>query len=1245
VCLCPSRNTACLKLKNIAAGKNEAAEDVAKGRSIRELSQSEFPACVKERGTFMANFAFSRDHVHPYVKLGNETHAHFRPTRIRYPEYSAAALPFRWLMRSFVFGDERTGTGLVDRFPLQDVDLAFEPSESVLGFKTNWLQDHRNHRILLETFWAHVKEEESLVFFYAKQVPFVEDTGRRVIVGVGRVKSLGPLTEYEYDGPPGDRLRSLIWERMVGHSIRQSSLDGFLMPYHAAMEKSEDGLRFDPAEVAAFAPEDRFEEFSYATEHVGHDAAISALLSCRAALQRAGVLFQFDYSTQEAWIDKELGRLWKKRGAFPGMGAVLTANGIRLGNFVASALQDAIGDDGNPWSAWDDVLSGSTSHLDDELGRNIDPTIVKAWQHMKPNRRQFLELLSRADLSSEQAEVLAIPEKRSEFGLGAADDDFIQNPYLMYEATRLTRCPVSIGIVDRAMFPVRMLRERHPLPEDSRISTEVDARRLRALTIRELEREALNGHTLLPRDRIVLELRARAKSEGKDGADVTADLLQVAEDTLFEGVVQVVEMADGSTAYQLDRLTKAGQLIRRIISLRVNGSRLDLPVDWSSELDASLPQLPDDEVELELEVRARREKAAALKELAESRFSVLIGSAGTGKTTLLSILCRQTEVRQSGILLLAPTGKARVRMESIAKHAGTTNYQALTLAQFLSRSDRYRGDIQQYRMTGRPGENHGRTVVVDECSMLTEEMMAALLEALDGVHRLIFIGDPRQLPPIGAGRPFVDIVAELQPVSFEDPETRVGRGYAELCIPRRQGAGDREDVQLAAWFGAGETGPGEDQVFEILTGQRKSQFIEFIAWETPDEFESALASALASALGFNREVDEQVEFARSFGAHIDPNQSAWFGAAYKDRVGAGERSETWQILSPIRQKPWGVESINRLIQRRYMARMTALSRQFGWGKRIPSPMGDAQIVYGNKVINNRNTSVPKGRMYPEPPSRGYLANGEIGIVVGHRKTEKKPWKPDYIEVEFSTQPGTVFKYYESDFGEEGEASLDLAYALTVHKTQGSEFGTVFLVLPQSLQFLSRELLYTALTRQKDKIIVLHQGSASHLQQLSSEKHSASATRLTNLFRAPKPVKVGDVFLEERLIHVTARGDLVRSKSEVIIADHLFSAGVNYHYESVLDFGGAPKYPDFTIHDENSGVSYFWEHCGMLGDPGYRRRWADKLAWYRHNDILPTDEGGGRNGTLIVTKDSPVGGISSKEIQDLIKVVLLRDTCN
>jgi hypothetical protein len=93
-----------------------------------------------------------------------------------------------------------------------------------------------------------------------------------------------------------------------------------------------------------------------------------------------------------------------------------------------------------------------------------------------------------------------------------------------------------------------------------------------------------------------------------------------------------------------------------------------------------------------------------------------------------------------------------------------------------------------------------------------------------------------------------------------------------------------------------------------------------------------------------------------------------------------------------------------------------------------------------------------------------------------------------------------------------------------------------------------------------------------------------------------------------------------------------------HYEHPLEIDGVVKYPDFTIEDDDSGITYYWEHCGMLNDPAYRRRWEAKQAWYLANGIVPADEGGGPKGTLIVTRDAADGGIDSPSINGLIEKV-------
>jgi hypothetical protein len=119
---------------------------------------------------------------------------------------------------------------------------------------------------------------------------------------------------------------------------------------------------------------------------------------------------------------------------------------------------------------------------------------------------------------------------------------------------------------------------------------------------------------------------------------------------------------------------------------------------------------------------------------------------------------------------------------------------------------------------------------------------------------------------------------------------------------------------------------------------------------------------------------------------------------------------------------------------------------------------------------------------------------------------------------------------------------------------------------------------------------------------------------------------------------------VRSKSEVIIANELFAQGVDYYeYESPLKLpNGETRYPDFTIVDDDTGETYYWEHLGLLHNPDYAARWQRKLAAYRAAGIIPHDEIGDDEevqGILISTRDDAKGGIDAQAIASLIKEVL------
>lgn len=115
--------------------------------------------------------------------------------------------------------------------------------------------------------------------------------------------------------------------------------------------------------------------------------------------------------------------------------------------------------------------------------------------------------------------------------------------------------------------------------------------------------------------------------------------------------------------------------------------------------------------------------------------------------------------------------------------------------------------------------------------------------------------------------------------------------------------------------------------------------------------------------------------------------------------------------------------------------------------------------------------------------------------------------------------------------------------------------------------------------------------------------------------------------------------MVRSKSEVIIANALAAMGLDYAYERPLMLDGVTKYPDFTVEDMESGETFYREHCGMLHVPSYRRRWEEKLEWYRRHGIRAREDGGGAAGTLIVTRDEANGSIDSKRIAKVINDLL------
>ncbi len=645
VCKNPRDNASCLFLTRIALEKDDSYEDTIAGKKLSQCSKEKYPPCVAEKVNFMCDHELIREISHPYSET-NELYKHFKPTPFIIPPFSFGAIPFRWMMK-----DGKTHKSEVAEELGVEYNIDFEPE---LGFNPIWVQDARNQKNLLEAFSSAIEADKSLVFFYAKHVPFY-DKGDRILIGVGKVKSKSRVKEYDYyqDGPT----KSVIWDINIQHSMRPDFQDGFILPYHDLMVELVNNPELDAETFVAVAP--NREEFSYGAEHVSHDSAIDALLRLSSSLRRLGRLLSRNYDKQLQWVDDRISELWNMRGPCPGLGPVLRAFGITEGNVVAWEIFKKIEEKQkeplsiDPWSIVESIFRKPESILPAYFAKKIGKVLQNTWQGLSSERKSYLKLLSRMELTNDQAGRFYDDPQRKEYSVECSDRELLANPYLFYEIDRFSFDRITFNVVDKGMFPADIIRERFPLTEPSLVEEDVDWRRVRALTVSILEDASEQGHSLLPASTVITKIK---DSELQPSCPVTQDIMNVVE-LNFPSSIRV-DPVNGGKTYQLERLSRMKDIISNYVRKRIEGKRHEIKTDWLKLLNNKLPKLDAKDTE---EVKARQEKVAVLEELSKTRFAVLVGPAGTGKTTLLSVLCNQEDIAKGGVLLLAPTGKARVR--------------------------------------------------------------------------------------------------------------------------------------------------------------------------------------------------------------------------------------------------------------------------------------------------------------------------------------------------------------------------------------------------------------------------------------------------------------------------------------------------------------------------------------------------------------------------------------------------------
>ena len=451
------------------------------------------------------------------------------------------------------------------------------------------------------------------------------------------------------------------------------------------------------------------------------------------------------------------------------------------------------------------------------------------------------------------------------------------------------------------------------------------------------------------------------------------------------------------------------------------------------------------------------------------------------------------------------------------------------------------------------------------------------------------------MPPIGEGRPFFDLCSFLD----NDSELRTTAIAHLHTIVRTIHQGGQSDIlTLASWFSGNQIAKNADEIFEKIRIGSLDGDLKVYSWDTADELKQCLLNVLEKELPFPElSIPERIR--KSIGM-----DNTYFAMEHPETV------EGFQVLTPVKNPVWGTLQLNKYFQE--------------WldntNVKYALEVAPEYIYHGDKVIQLQNE---KRVSYPSK-FKFQLSNGQIGFASYVSGKYKR------ASIVFNGIPNESFSYYPSS-SDDVAVPIELAYAITIHKSQGSDFDTVLVVLPKSGQILSRELIYTALTRAKKKLILLVEDSPQWMLEYTKPQYSVMAHRNTNLFKYSVRESKVDVPHIEGLIHKTLKdGLLVRSKSEVIIANMLYEANIDFEYEKFLEEKGKRFLPDFTFEDA-AGDPIIWEYLGMLSNPAYKESWDKKLAFYKS---IGFEEGT----NLFTTIDHENGSIDSDEIKEVLQTI-------
>ena len=562
--------------------------------------------------------------------------------------------------------------------------------------------------------------------------------------------------------------------------------------------------------------------------------------------------------------------------------------------------------------------------------------------------RRLMAFLARYQLPP----VLAM-QLRRQYG-DAALEKIRENPYLLSGDS----CGVAFSVTDGIALGMG-------IDPDS-------SQRLQAAVTFELSHNENNGHVFLPRDKLIAAT-AQLLSCGTEA-------VEQALDTLVERGAVVQERVANVDACYLRRLWEA----ERSACVRLLGL-LASPADTSTQAARAV-----EEIQREQGITYAPLQRQAVELAARQGVVILTGGPGTGKTTAVRGIVALLEKMGLEILLAAPTGRAAKRMSEL------TGREAQTIHRLLGMNwSESTGEVTFAKSEKEPLE--ADAVILDEMSMVDLTLFDALLRALRPGTRLVLVGDADQLPSVGAGNVFSDLIrsGKVETVFLRE----VFRQASASAIIRNAHA-----VNLGQ--------PPQ------LTNDQGDCF--FLCRRDPERVVSTVVELCGSRL---------------------PEKM-------------GVPADQIQVLTPTRKGPTGTISLNRRLQAA-LNPPAEEKRELQWGERL--------FREGDRIMQTRNDYDVVWEKADGTVGTG-MFNGDVGKIL------KIDPSGEWLEVDFDGRAAV--------YGAEQLSEIDLAYAQTVHKAQGSEYRCVVLAaMPAAQSLMVRGVLYTALTRARELLIVVGDDAA------------------------------------------------------------------------------------------------------------------------------------------------------------------------